>query len=319
MTSKREEQDVYKITVDKANCFITVYYKQNGLTSISYQSPKKLQQLGQRCIDFIIDKSSLPDTLHKSFTIRDSKVEQYPFFKEAIKEVLSITEVEIKDKSVNERIQVADKSGATLTLTLYNNGTLFFQGRITPLFVTLIGFALEWMVKDESLKLENCIDLHNMVVAFDENPCAHIRNHTIFQNEAEILLRLIRTSLQLANSGIVVSDYSCYTFDILRSIEGLIKYRLLLDVPPFDDFGDFFEKDRRTNTYKFHATCTIYDSYPNLKRALEHSYTFFNSNRHSTFHVDEQLDTTRILDYSEAISIIEESLNLINEICDNWC
>ena len=41
-TTNREDQDVYKVTVGTANCFVNIYYKVNGLTSISYQSSNKL-------------------------------------------------------------------------------------------------------------------------------------------------------------------------------------------------------------------------------------------------------------------------------------
>ena len=105
---------------------------------------------------------------------------------------------------------------------------------------------------------------------------------------------------------------------MLRSIEGILKLRLLQAVPPFNDFGDYFEKNKATNTFRFRSTCTLYDAEPSLKRAMEHAYTFFNTNRHSTFHVDDMIDTTRVLDYSEAMSIIEESFININAICDNW-
>ena len=317
-TTNREDQDVYKVMVGTANCFVNIYYKVNGLTSISYQSSKKLQSFGQRCVDFIIDQTSLPDSLHKTFTVNNSNTEQYEYFKEAAREALTLTEIAAKDSNVADRFKVEDGTGASLTITLYKNTTLFFQGRVTPLFVTMMSFALEWMVTEEIVSLANCIDLRNMVVVFDEDPRSHISNHSVLTPDAGVLFKLMRTSLQLANSGIVVSDYSCYTFDILRSIEGLLKHRLLQDVPPFNDFGDYFEKNRATGAYVFKTTCSLYDATPRLKHAMERAYTFFNTNRHSTFHVDDMIDTTRVLDYSEAISIIEQSFVHINAICSNW-
>ena len=90
------------------------------------------------------------------------------------------------------------------------------------------------------------------------------------------------------------------------------------DVTAFNDFGDYFEKNRETGAYVFKTTCSLYDATPRLKHAMERAYTFFNTNRHSTFHVDDMIDTTRVLDYSEAISIIEQSFVHINAICSNW-
>lgn len=317
-TTNREDQDVYKVTVGTANCFVNIYYKGNGLTSISYQSSKKLQSFGQRCVDYIIDQTSLPDTLHKTFTVNNSNIEQYEYFKEAVQYALTLTEISTKDPNIADRFKVEDGTGALLTITLYKNATLYFQGRVTPLFVKMMSMALEWMVTEENISLANCIDLRNMVLVFDEDPKSHILNHSVLTPDAEFLFKLMRTSLQLANSGIIVSDYSCYTFDILRSIEGLLKYRLLQDVPPFNDFGDYFERNRTTGTYVFKTSFSLYDANPGLKYAMEQAYTFFNINRHSTFHVDNMINTTRVLDYSEAISIIKQSLVHINAICSNW-
>lgn len=100
-TTSRDDQDVFKITVDSSNCFINVYYKNNGLTSISYQSTKRLQDLGQRCVDYIIDHTSLPDSLHKTFTLRNANAEQYEYFKEAARDTL--TDVPTNDPSVSDR------------------------------------------------------------------------------------------------------------------------------------------------------------------------------------------------------------------------
>ena len=84
LKTKKDDKDVYVLQVGKGKCYINVFYKNNGLISISFQSSQKNKLLGQQCIDHIICKASLPDSLHKSFTIDHCNVEHYEYFKEAV-------------------------------------------------------------------------------------------------------------------------------------------------------------------------------------------------------------------------------------------
>lgn len=317
LTSDKNDQHVYKLTSSKSHIFVSIFYKNNGLVTVSANSSGKLEELTADCVNYIVEKTSLPDTVHKTFSIRDSNVAQYPYFKEAISETLNVEDIGTKDPYVSNRFKVTDSTGASQTITLYANNTLYFQGRVTPMFITIVGFALEWMTNDVQT-LDNYLELKNMVFEFKEDPAEYINDTSHFYPEGEFLLKQIRTSLVLANSGIIVDDYSCYTFNILRSLEGLLKLRMLEDTSTFENFKPFFKKDRSTNTYKFEDTVKTYDINLPLKRALERTYTFFKKYRVPTFHVDDEIETSTTLTYQEAISVIQEAFVHINDICDNW-
>ena len=312
-TSTKEFQDTFQLVQGKAKVFITVYYKKNGLTSISHQGSNKTNKLGEECCEYIISKTSLPDTYHQTFTIRNANIDNYDYFKSEIGDE-NINVENTKDTSIHERIKVKDKTGATIMVTMYKNTTLYFQGNITPLFVSLMNAALQWMLTDENEK--SVIGLKNVSCNVDCDVTKHIQNIDKLKPDGNVMIKMIKTSLQLANSGIVVSDYGCYTYGVLKAIEGVIKLRLLEDVPPFDKIGDYFIYDKHTGTYKFKQT--FYDTKIELKRSLEKAYTHFNKYRHSTFHVDDQIETTKILSYSEAISILYDSLDVINDLCNHW-
>ena len=83
-TSNGDFQDTFKLTYDKANRFITIYYKKNGLTSISHQGSNKTSKLGEECCEYIISKTSLPDSIHKTFSIKNSNLKNYEYFKTEI-------------------------------------------------------------------------------------------------------------------------------------------------------------------------------------------------------------------------------------------
>lgn len=313
-TSEKDFEDTFKLTYDKANRFITIHYKKNGLTSIYHQGSNKTSKLGEECCEYIISKTSLPDTVHKTFTIRNCNLGNYEYFKEEIGDE-HIVIIKTNDASVSERIKVKDDTGATITVTIYKNATLFFQGAVTPLFISLINAALQWMlyVVDNN---NSIIGLKNVSCNIESDVTKHIDHIEKLKPDGDVMIKMMETSLQLVNSGISVSDYGCYTFGVLKAIEGILKLRIQEDVSTFDNFGDYFILNKSKGTYHFKTH--LYDGQPNLKKALEKAYNHFHKYRHSTFHVDDQIETTKILNYSEAMSIIFDSIHIINEICNNW-
>lgn len=313
-TSEKDFQDIFKLTYDKANRFITINYKKNGLTSISHQGTNKTSRLGEECCEYIISKTSLPDTVHQTFTIRNCNLENYEYFKEEIGNE-HITIIKTNDGSVLERIKVKDDTGATITVTIYKNATLFFQGAVTPLFVSLINAALQWMLHDVDNN-NSIIGLKNVSCNIESDVTKHIDHIEKLKPDGDVMIKMIETSLQLVNSGISVSDYGCYTFGVLKAIEGILKLRIQEDFFTFENFGDYFILNNNKGTYYFKTD--FYDEQPKLKIAMEKAYNHFHKYRHSTFHVDDQIETTKILNYSEAMSIIVDSIDIINEICNNW-
>lgn len=313
-TSNGDFQDTFKLTYDKANRFITIYYKKNGLTSISHQGSNKTSKLGEECCEYIISKTSLPDSIHKTFSIKNSNLKNYEYFKTEIGDE-HIVILSSNDTNVLERIKVKDDTGATITVTIYKNATLFFQGAITPLFVSLMNAALLWMLDDVD-ENNSIIGLKNVSCNIESDVTKHIDHIEKLKPDGDVMIKMIESSLQLVNSGISVSDYGCYTFGVLKAIEGILKLRIQEDVYIFENFGDYFIINKNKGTYHFKTS--LYDEQPNLKKALEKAYNHFHKYRHSTFHVDDQIETTKILNYSEAMSIIVDFVHIINEICNNW-
>ena len=128
------------------------------------------------------------------------------------------------------------------------------------------------------------------------------------------------TSIYLANSGVKVDDYGCYTFGILKALDALLTKCILENSSEFDNYGTYFEKEHNSNDkYRFIDGVITYNDNISLKYALEDGYTFFHRHRHTTFHIDKTaIETSRILDYDKAIEIIKDSLVIINRICKNW-
>ena len=77
-------------------------------------------------------------------------------------------------------------------------------------------------------------------------------------------------------------------------------------------------KETEEHVYKFSSSITTYDHNLGLKSALEEAYTLYHKHRHTTFHVDSIIESSRILSFDDALDIIKEALRIINRICNNW-
>ena len=130
----------------------------------------------------------------------------------------------------------------------------------------------------------------------------------------------ITTSTVLANSGIEIGDYACYSFGILKSIEGLLSLKLRAKIKSDSvSIGKFFEENSVSKKFHLKGSITEFDTDANLKRAIDDAYDFYNKNRHTTFHTKKiHVETSRILSYEEAVDIIDDGLKVINELCNNW-
>ena len=51
-----------------------------------------------------------------------------------------------------------------------------------------------------------------------------------------------------------------------------------------------------------------------MKHAALNLYSFYYKNRHTTFHMDQTTETSRILDYSTACDVVKEGLGLISRL-----
>ena len=129
---------------------------------------------------------------------------------------------------------------------------------------------------------------------------------------------MIKTSIQLVNYAWPLDDYCCFTHSILRALEGLIRKRLMEDsIDTFDNIGEFFQD--KDNMFKFKDEITRFDDIPALKNSLEEAYDFYNKNRHAISHVDKaNIEASKMMNYDDAVDVINECLKRINRLCNNW-
>lgn len=297
------------------NCYICA-----GQVSYSIQGKAHLKGVCEECWNAIYQNTLIPCPDKKTFTAKGISEDDFDTFIEMLSESgeIEITTVNTDNNStIRNQYHLKGKYDAKVSIIFYNNGTLFLQGAITAFYIELITEVMETISSVPSEVMEDFLAIQPSVgCVIEKDLNKHI---TKTENiEGTILEGFIKTSIALANSGVAVDDYGCYTFGIMKALDGLISKRLLEDAPDFNDYGTYFEKGKDGNYY-FLENVGTYNSNPSLKRALEKAYDFYNKNRHTTFHVDRRnLETSRILYYDEALNIINDGLVIINNLCTNW-
>lgn len=311
---------IYKITKGRATGVINVYIKKSGLVSITIQGADSLNALCEKCCDSFIQQTAVPNSLRKNFTLRQIKAEDFELFKEELIDTHKLTilaRAVTVNHTIQERFDVSDSRNCRVTCTLYGNGTFLLQGNVSPLFVTVMTEALRWLVDESKISnIPDSITLSNTVGLYSEDINELIPQLPVCGDADGIIERMVLTSVRLFNSGIIVDDFGCYTFGILKALEGVLKLRLSDDLGPIDRLGDYFYYDQPSHRHRI--TTTIYDGKLDLKKAINKGYNNWVSSRHSTFHADDQIATSTLLSYEQATVIFQDTLNCINAICDNW-
>lgn len=128
------------------------------------------------------------------------------------------------------------------------------------------------------------------------------------------LITMVKTSFvtaSLLNERIEI-DFSIILFPILKSIEGLIKFRFGIkneSIGGMYDFGEYFDP----NTKK------IYNKYENLfdheeQQFLNDFYLYFNKYRNKYFHTEARTIKDKLIEsYSDAIKILIEGIHILRK------
>lgn len=294
------------------NCHIT-----KGRVAFDIQGPDDtLKEICENCKQHIISESTIPLPDRKCIKVDNVEEQDWNDFVDELKREISYV---VEEKNLNNSALVAsysitDQYGAVIHLHYYSNGTVYAQGAISTLFVTFQTFLIGFLspvpenVKDEFLKISN---IEDDIFSQDLGHYFHHPEHIA----GTVIETLVKTSFVIANSACILPDYGAMTYGIFKALEALLYRRIRLGRPTQNDFTCFkYDKPSKTGSWQVNT----FDSKPALKAALLHGYEFYCSNRHTTFHVDPTIVTTRLLEKDEAIGLIIDTIDKMNDILDNW-
>lgn len=303
---------------EKKPGILLCYILKDGRCSFAVSGNPNISKICEQCRDDIISQTTIPNISQKTLTIKNVKCEDVESFFKLECEVNGYNhwDKETKNENLNFECVVKGDYGACVHLSHFKNGTLCLQGVLTEFYVIFSQSILQLVTDIEDDVIANSFEISNTAPkVVDEELSAHIENLTNISSS--VISCFIKSSLVLMNSGICVGDYGCYTFGILKAIEALLIKRMQEDSPINGSFYSFFVKDKE-GEYRFNKSIVTYDNNLCLKKALEDAYTFFHKHRHTTFHVDNMVEASRVLTFDDALDILKEGLKIINRICNNW-
>jgi len=313
-------KQVYRITKGADTGVITFYVKKTGLVSINVQGSEQLTEECNKCCDYVIMKTAIPNSQKKSFSIRNCIQDNIEYLKadlEGQHALVLTTRTVVAGSNITENLVVSDANGTKVTMSVYANGTFLLQGNVTPVFVNVMTESIKWLIDtDNAVNVANVISLENITNSFNTDIHVLIPNLAVCNDTDNIISRMVMTSVTLFNSGVIVDDYGCYTFGLLKALEGVLKLRLAVDLGMIDKLGDHFHYDPATHSYRINTN--VYDATPHLKVAINKTYNYWRSKRHASFHADAQIAVSTLYAYEQALEVGVKALDCINEICDNW-
>lgn len=295
---------------------MNLYYSKGR---VSYSAQGRMKEKAEECWEYIKQQTSLPNTEHKTFTIKDVAEDDFQGYKKCLEEYDSyiVEDMEFLDSNVISRFKVTGKYDATIVFTYYKNGTLYLQGTMSSLFLSLIVETLPVITTIPSDIIKEVMsNSTTMPIVIEEDLGKNIEN--LNPIKGSVIEKMILSSIQLVNSAVPIEDYGCFVLGILKATDALMSKKLVeISGAPFDSYGTYLESNDGHITYHFKKP--ILDFNPKLKKSIEKAYAYYIDKRTASFHIDRTaIETSTILSYDAAVEIVEESLKHINNICKNW-
>lgn len=313
---EQKGQIIYRIkeTGQKKDKSVLTCYISLGQTSFSVGGTSP--DIAQKCSYELINSTQIKIAETKTFTIKPATDDEI----EAILEFLGtdcgcvVEEMPISSKLIKRTFRISGLYKDVLTLTHYNTGTLLAQGRPTMIFFSFIDISTELFtpseIKREHLKIFDIADGSNIL---DANLSSYLPN--AYSKIGIKMDAIMAPSLILLNSPKDLTDFSTYAYPVLRGAEGVLK-KVFNDngISITDGFGNFFTINHNHTKAEWVKDCSIL--FPNelLRKSLLDLYFFYYSQRHSLFHMDATIETSRTLNYNEALEIVTKGLSMIDEV-----
>ncbi len=311
----------YVIKVDGKEAKIHFFLKKGGTVTVHYKVGKN-QDISEQIASKFIELAVTDRRKSVNVSVKQVDLANYDLLREFLVDEIGGEIVEEKEENGYKFIAITSPYRDKLTYKFYDNGTLQVQGK--PLYLwgqTLMFFAeflsLEDVVKHQTsiYKVDICPDqVRDELEALMPNAHGYI---------SETHKKILASALSLNKIDLELEDYSPFAFPALRGVEGYVKQLL-------KDKGIIVGRDGFKGLFRMNATQSAYllndDHRDNIGcgktcQAVQDCYSFYNSHRHSLFHMEGDTETTRVIEIREearelvmrSIAVIETSHgNVVN-------
>lgn len=301
--------------VDDRKATLDFFFRSDGKTTI--KSVSSNSDLSNRLKSIIEDEYSYKDTgENRSHSLQIS----LEWLNKLIDFMQSLENVRMDREEHNNPKYTSYKFESTLgdriTFNIYNTGRLVIQGKPAYLYseaMSLLSYCPE-------VSIEDVVETNNKMQNVDIK-CDDIREEirTVmpmsYDNIDDTIFKILSPSFTLKKINVELEDYSCFAFPALRALEGYLKYLFeLKGIIVGHNFGPQYDYNKGNGQYYLKGDVSQEVNDSRCVECMELIYNYFHENRHTLFHAEQILISSRILeDKIEANLIINQVINMIEQ------
>ncbi len=315
-TTTVSERTTYSIKFSNntaKTALLLVYHKNDGTTTIQYGTGKN-PAYSRSLADEIISRASI--TLINVKHLYFKKITGDDFDK--LINLLSVDGANISEPNIlinGKQYHITGENGEVLHLVYYNNLAICFQGRPSVLFNNTIEKLLEFFPTSDVVK--ELLGYYNINIPKED-----------FENELETLYpnignidekvkAILLPSIALKRAALGgLDDYSYIAYPALRGLEGALKLVFKIHgiiIENKTGFGEYFTFNHTKQKWEAAELTVKNINSSEIQNRLTVMYTAYYNHRHGLFHVDTL--TPKLTSQEDAILIVDEVLNIINDNC----
>ncbi|WP_322033225.1 type II toxin-antitoxin system RnlA family toxin [Paraburkholderia sp. J76] len=207
-------------------------------------------------------------------------------------------------------------NGDVVTVKLYTNGTLQFQGKYAQVAALVMDFL------QGELTLTTFVEKQIAICHVDIKAEAIVdelkaRYPSLFDYADDKVKKQFSAALTLQKLDIELEDFSAVAFPALRGLEGIIKQMLIdagLKPAAKDAVGQYFEQPLVGKWQLLPVNASHVGAH--WADVLGNAYTEYYKHRHPLFHMESMVETTKILDSLKDACDIADNVMKCAEV---WC
>ncbi|MFS0688599.1 viroplasmin family protein [Sporosarcina sp. 179-K 8C2 HS] len=299
--------------VDGKPCTLNFHSKNNGTTTMSPTG--KNTEFSNQLKEKIFELSDFKDTgeaKSHTFTITKDWAGKLVCFLEQLEGVTK--ELKEHEASKLEQYKFISSIGDRLNVNVYATGKVVLQGKPAYLYTE----ALSFLSYSPQVTVKDVVEANNKFHEVDVN-VSETREELkkLMPNTYGVLddtlFKILSPAISLRKFSSEIEDYSCYAFPALRALEGYLKQLFEMEeILIGHSFASQFGHDTKTNAFHLKENVIQDLKNPKMEAPLVEVYSYLNKNRHTLFHTERMLITTRILeDQVEADLIVNEVIEMI--------
>lgn len=301
----------YSFTKDGNQCCVVAYTKNNG--TVTLDSNGKNGDVAEQAIQHLVQRLTLGN---KPFVVSLENFTQEKF-EELLAYLKEDVGATVSDKDSGREnakaYYVAGKNGDAITITLYDTGTLLFQGRPLLLATSIV----EYISDDASVSHEAVLKCAGEVFGSVADPkTATTELDAKYPNAAQLagprLKSMLLTAIGMRGVPLVMQDYSVIPFPALKALEGFMKQSVLRECN--EEWSDFKDKFDLAPPLKYKLKTGVESALgcPVTSAMLNECYSHYCAHRHGTFHAQAEDAATRIIpNRLQAMGILDTALDMI--------